>query len=113
MAGLRRGETGQGRGFGAFLAALVVVGAFMLTPGSALAATVNLSTANPGAIRYDGALGETNIVTVSAAPGTVTITDTGATIAIGVDMPPCMLSNANHTATCTATGIVAFPRQPE
>lgn len=107
MAGLRRGETRQGRGFGAFLAALVV-GAVTLAPGSALAATVNLSTANPGAIRYDGALGETNVVTVSAAPGTVTITDTGATIAIGVDMPPCVLSNGNRTATCTATGIVAF-----
>ena len=107
MAGLRRGETRKGRGFGALLAALVAVAAVTLTPASALAGTVNLSTGNPGAIRYDGALNETNVVTVSATATTVTITDT-ATIAIGIDMPPCMLSNANQTATCTGTGLVAF-----
>src|SRR2546430_2880276 len=55
-------------------------------------------------LTYDAAPGEWNRLTISSAGGTLTVTDTGATVTAG---PGCT-SASSTKATCPATGVAAM-----
>src|SRR5919204_5882296 len=76
-------------------------GAHLAGAAPAAASTVQLDGPT---FTYDAAPGEANRLTISSANGTLTVTDTGATVNAG---PGCSVVSSTK-ATCPAPGVAAM-----
>jgi len=81
--------------------AFAALGANMAMATPASASTVQIDGAT---LTYDAAPGEANRLTLSVASGTVTATDTGATMTVGSG---CTLVSSTK-ATCSSLGLAAM-----
>ena len=83
------------------LVAVAALGANMAMASPAAASTVQIDGAT---LTYDAAPGESNRLTLSVANGTVTVTDTGATMTAGSG---CTFISSTK-ATCPSLGLAAM-----
>jgi Ca2+-binding RTX toxin-like protein len=86
------------------LSLLVAVAAFGTNMAAAAPAAASTVQVDGATLTYDAAPGEANRLTLSVANGTVTVTDTGATVSVGSG---CTLVSATK-ATCPSLGLAAM-----